>query len=111
MPLGQNPGLKRKPRSIRSQRQKILILGHYANPAIQFLPDRVTKDAALFIDVILLRSIQFFNHVNRQNRQRDQLRVRMLERSARRFSMILKKQNVLKPPVFLKIENTIAEGP
>src|ERR1700674_556720 len=35
----------------------------------------------------------------------------MLERSACGFSVILENQDVLEPPVFLEIQNAVAEGP
>src|SRR4029077_583686 len=41
----------------------------------------------------------------------NQLRVRVLQRGSGRFSVILEEQNVFEAPVFLEVENTIAEGP
>ena len=46
-----------------------------------------------------------------KNGQRDQLRVRVLERSARGFAVILEEQDVFEAPVFFQIENAVAEGP
>src|SRR5271154_116665 len=37
--------------------------------------------------------------------------MRMLQRSAGGFSVILEEQNILEAAVFFEIENTIAEGP
>src|SRR6202521_605965 len=57
--LGENPGFKGKPRSIRSESQKIFVLSHHSDTAVSFLPDGVAKNAALFVDVILFCSLQF----------------------------------------------------
>ena len=111
MALGEDPGFKGKPRSIRGERQKIFVLSHDSNPVLHFLPDGVAEDTALFVDVILLGSLQFLHHVNGQNRQRDQLRVGVLERGAGCFSVVLEEQNVLEASIFLKIENAITLGP
>ena len=69
MALGQNPGLKRETRRIRRKRQKIFVLGHHSRSTFDFLPDHVAEDAALFVDVILLRALQFLDHVNGQDGQ------------------------------------------
>ena len=111
MALGENPGFKGKPRSIRGESQEIFVLSHDSDAVLAFLPDGVAEDTALFVDVILLGSLQFLNHVNGQNRQRDQLRVSVLERGSGCFSVVLEEQNVLEAPIFLEIENAIAEGP
>src|ERR1019366_7690433 len=109
--LGEDPGFKRKPRSIGGESQKIFVLGHDSGAVVDFLPDAVTKDAALFVNVILLGSLQFLHHVNGQNGQRDKLRVRVLERGAGGFSVVLEKQNVFEAAVLLEIEYAITKGP
>src|SRR5271157_5282240 len=52
----------------------------------------VAEDAALFVDVILFGSLQFLSHVNGHNRQRNQLRVGVLERGAGCFSVVLEEE-------------------
>src|ERR1035441_10225505 len=109
--LGEDPGFKWKSRSIGRESQKVFVFRYHSNAVVDFLPDDVAKNTALFVDVILLGSLQFLHHVNGQNRQRDQLRVRVLERGAGGFSVVLEKQNVFEAPIFLQIEYAIAEGP
>src|SRR5579864_7772940 len=104
MLFGKNPGLKRKPWRVWSQREKILILRYYASPRFCFLPDHIAKHAAFLVDIILLSPFQLLDHIDGKNRQRDQLRVRMLERRPGGLPVILKNQNVLESAVFLKVE-------
>src|ERR1700733_316961 len=111
MLLGQNPGLKRKPRRVRSQSQKIFVLRHHARARFNFLANNVAEHTALFIDVILLGAFELFDHIDRENWQRNQLRVRMLQRSSSWLAMILETQDVLEPPVFLEIKNAVAKSP
>src|SRR5580700_1850948 len=111
MLLRQNPGFERKSRSVRGQRDEVLVLSDHSSTAIHLLPDDVAEHATFLVEEILLRTFQFLRNVDRQDRQRDQLRVRMLQRGSGCLAMILENQDVLESPVFLQIENAIAEGP
>src|SRR6266404_8311235 len=103
MPLGEYPGFEGKTRSIGSESQKVFILSHHANPVFCFLPDDVAEYTTLFVNVVLLGSLNFFDYVNGQNRQGDQLRVGMLKRCSSRFSMILEDQDVFEAAILLEI--------
>src|ERR1041384_4657070 len=111
MLLRQNPRLKRKARRVWSQRQEVFVLIHNARSVINFLPDDVAENAALFVQEILLCALQFFDHVDRNNGQRDQLRMGVLERFTRSFTVVLENEDVLEPLVLLQVENTITECP
>src|SRR5579872_5343604 len=111
MLLGQDPGFKREPRSVRSQREEVLILCNHASASLRLLPNYIAKHATLFVDVVLLGAFQLLDHVDGKNRQSNQLRVRMFQRRSGSLSMILENQDVLEPPVLLQIKNSVAEGP
>src|SRR5712671_5904510 len=111
MPLREYPGFERKTRRVGRECQEVFVFSHDANTVLGFLPNDVAEHATLFVNVVLLRSLNFFDHINRQNWQRDQLRVGMLERCSSRFSMILENQDVLEAPIFLEIQDAVPEGP
>ena len=111
MPLGQNPGFKRKARSVRGESEEVLVLGDYTDDAVRLLPDDVAEYAALFVEVVLLGALQFFDHVDGKNRQGDELRVCVLQRGACCFAMVLENEDVLEPAIFLQVEDAITEGP
>src|SRR6266536_5676206 len=111
MLLGQNPRLEWKSRGIWRDGQKIVVLRNHSNSGFGLLPRDVAKNAALFIDVILLRAFDFFSNVYGHNRQRDQLRMRVLQSSASGFPVVLEDQDVFEAAVLLQIENAVAEGP
>ena len=109
--LGKNPRLERKARSVGSERDEIFVLANDAHAGFDFLADNVAKNAAFFIHVILLGAFEFFASRAGNNRQGDQLRVRMLEGRAGGLAMILENQNVSEAPVLSQIENAVAERP
>ena len=79
VPLRQDPGFEREAWCIGSKGQKVFVLRNHANAVIDFLSDDVAEHAALFVDVVLLGSLNFFHDINRQNRQRNQLGMRVLQ--------------------------------
>src|SRR5215472_6473682 len=111
MAFGQNPGLKRKTRRIGAERHEIVVLRGYAHLGLQLLPDNVAEDAALFTAEVALGAIQFLNYLLGQNRQSDDLRMRVLQARACSFAMVLEYQDVLETAVLLQVENAVTEGP
>src|SRR5581483_1945940 len=107
----QNPRLEGKPRGVRSQREKILVLGHDANAGLGLLPDDVAENTALFVNVVLLGALDFLSQVYREHWQSNQLGVRVLEGCASSFAVILEDQNELEAAVFFQIEDAVSKGP
>ena len=91
MVLGQDPGLKRKARRIRRDRQEVLVLRHNASTALCLLADDVAEHAALLVQKILFRALQFLRDVDGKNRQSDQLGMSMLQGCAGGLSMVFEK--------------------
>ena len=79
----QQPRLERKPRRIRRQRHDVGVLVNDAPPGRHLLPDDVAEDAALLRLEVPPRALDLLAHEVGHDRQRDQLRVRVLERRAR----------------------------
>ena len=102
MSLGKDPSLEREPRSVGSERHEVFIFRHYPDSAFGFLTDDIAENATLFVDVILLGSLEFFEHVNGQNRQGNELRMGVLERRSGCLTMILKIRMYLKRRSFLR---------
>src|ERR1035438_674832 len=98
-------------RSVRRQRKKVLIFSYHARAAVHLLPDDVAEHTTFLVEEILLRPFQFLHYVDGKNRQRNQLRVCVLQRRSGRFPMILKNQDVLEPAIFLQIQDSVPEGP
>src|SRR5579872_7394349 len=102
MALRQYPGFKWEPRRIGLDHHEAVSFGHQAYARLRFLAHNVAVGAALLKVVVLLGTVQLFFHSLRNDGQSDQLRMGMLERGTRGFSMILEKQNVAQPPVLLE---------
>src|ERR1700742_2747475 len=111
MTLGKYPHLKREWRRIRAKRDKVFIFRSHAHASLHLLPDNVAKNAALFVGEVTPRSFQLFHYLLGQNRQGNNLRVRMLQRSAGSFTVIFKDQNVFEAAVLLQVEDAIAKRP
>src|SRR5271169_4174506 len=111
MALRQNPGLKGKPRRIRSHGDELTVLRDHADGILQLLPNHVTVDATLFVNVVLLRALKLFHSVLGNDGQRDQLRVRMFEGGSGCLSIILEQQNVFEAAVSLEVDDAVAKGP
>ena len=107
----QNPGLKRESRRVRGKRDEVIVVQDHARLGFNFLADHVAENAALFFVVVVLRAVHFLAHALGHDRQRDQLRMRMLERCAGGLPVILEKQNVAEAAVVFQIEHAIAIGP
>ena len=89
----------------------MIVLADYALACFPLLPDNVAKNAALFLVVVMPAVIHLFAHSARNDGKSDQLRMRMLHRRARRFSMILEDQYIPKALVVLQIQHAVAIGP
>ena len=83
----------------------------YPRPLAHFLPDDIAEDAAFALLKMPLRAVQLFLHLARQDWQRDQLRVRVLERRARGRTVILENHDVPQPDVPFQIKHPLAPGP
>src|ERR1700730_10551687 len=96
MGLWQQPHFKRKTWCIGCQSNEMLIFSDDPLPGIALLPDNVAKNAALFLVVIVPAIVDLFAHATRNDRQGDQLRVRMFQRSARCFAVIFENEDIAK---------------
>src|SRR5256885_16149296 len=102
MPLGQHPGFKWEARRIRRKRNKILILRNHARAYFALLANDVAEDATLFVAVILLRAIKFLDHLFGHDGQGNELAVRVFQRRARSFAVILENEDVTEAFVLLQ---------
>ena len=59
----------------------------------------------------MLRAVHFLAHALGHDRQRDQLRVRVLQRRAGRLAVVFEKQDVAEATVVFQIEHAVAIGP
>ena len=100
MLFGKNPGLKRKPRRVRRKRDEVFVLRNHAIADFALLLDNIAENAALLIDVILLGAFNFLGDVNRNDGQRNQLRMCVLHRCSSGVAVILENQNIFETPVF-----------
>src|SRR5713101_7633892 len=111
MLLGQKPDLKREPRGVGSQGNELGILGDDADLRFHLLADDVAEDAALFLLVIVLAAVHFLAHALGDNRQRNQLRMGVLERRPGSLAVVLENQDVTEALVILQVEDAVAIGP
>jgi hypothetical protein len=109
--LRDDPYLEGESGSKRGQNDEALILRDQARALFLLLAKNIAKDAPLFEVVVFTRAVHLFAHPLGDNRQGDELGVRMLERGARRLTVVLEDEDVLEAPVLLEIQNAIAESP
>src|SRR5882762_8475560 len=111
MGLWQQPHFKREPRSVRRKRDEVIVLANHSLAGFALLSDNIAENAALLLIVVVPTAVHFFAYSARYNRQRDQLRVGVLHRRARAFSVILENQHVAEPLVVLQIQHPVAIRP
>src|SRR5579885_406870 len=99
VPLRQDPGFKREPRRIRLDYGEPVCFGYQARARRGLLPDDVAVDAPLLEVVELPGSVEFFLHRVRNHRQRNELRMRMLERSAGGLAVVAEQHDVAEAAV------------
>ena len=80
-------------------------------PAVVSCADDVAEDAALLEIVESFGAVHFLLHALGDHRQRDELRVGMLQRGAGRFAMVLEQEDVAEAAVLLEIVDALLEGP
>src|ERR1019366_10756221 len=76
-----------------------------------FLADDVAEDAALLQIVKEFGGFHFFLDALGDDGKRDQLGMRMLQRSAGGIAMVLEKDDVAEAVVLLEIVDALLEGP
>ena len=64
-----------------------------------------------FVVVIVLRAVHFLAHALGDDRQGDQLGMRVFERGAGSFTVILEEQNVAEAAVVFQVEHAVAISP
>src|SRR4051812_19944693 len=103
MCLRKYPYLVRRPRRIRTARDKIADL--FDDPAAlpQLLRQDVAKDAALFLAVIVLARAKLVQHSPRDERARRQLRRGMRKILTCHCAMVLEDGDVLEPLVSFQV--------
>ena len=94
MHLRQDPHLKRCAGCKRRDRYKMFILTDDPDILLNFLPDDIAKDTPFFILVVGEGPGKLGDDHPRKNRQGNELRVGMFERSSGSFSEIFKNYNV-----------------
>src|SRR6266446_4671746 len=89
----------------------MLVFADDAFAGVAFLADDVAENAALFFVVVVPAVVDLFANAARDNRKRDQLRMRMFEGSAGGFSMILEDEDVAEALVVFQVEHAVAVSP
>ena len=75
------------------------------------LPDDVTKDAAFFRLVVPPGAVDLLGDEPGHDRQRDELRVGVLQRRTGGRAVILEHQDVAEPDIALQVDDPLAERP
>ena len=95
MTLRQNPRFERKPRRIQGERHHIRIFRNQPAAVGGLLLQDVAEDTPFLRLEMQPRAVHLVAHFARHNRQRDELRVRVLQRGTRRGTVVL--ENDLRP--------------
>ena len=109
--LRKNPGFEWESGRVGREGHEVVILGNDSNGIFEFLTDDVAEDTSLFVDVVLFGAFQLLDNVLGKNGQRNQLRVRVLQRSTGGLPVILKDKDVFETLVLTKIDDTVAKSP
>src|SRR5512144_2748219 len=107
MTFGKNPGLEGKTRGVRRDGEEAVIFGDHANPGLDLLANDVAKNATLFIDKVLLGTLQLLRHMLGHDGKCDELTVRVLQSSAGHRPMVLEQEDVLEAPVLLEVNDAV----
>src|ERR1700719_4915223 len=89
----------------------MLVFADDAFASIAFLTDDVAENAALFFVVIMPTVVDFFADAARHDGQSNELRVRVLDGSARSFAVILEDEDVTEALIVLEVQHAVAVGP
>src|SRR5213594_682682 len=106
---GQDPRLERKARREGGDGHEAVALDDEPAAASTLLPHDVAPHAALLDLPVLGGAGQLLGDHDRNDGQRDELRVRMLERSAGGLAVILEDEDGLEAAILLEIEHALSE--
>ena len=109
--FGQQPHFKRETRRVRRQRDEVIVFADHPFAGVALLANHVAENAALFFVVVVPATVHFFAHAARNDRQRDQLRMGMLQRSAGGLAVIFENQDVAEALVVFQVEHAVAVRP
>ncbi len=77
----------------------MFVFTNYTFAGVALLADDVAENAALFFVVIVPAVVDLFSYASRDDGQRDQLRVRVVDGRPGGFSVILENEDVAEPLV------------
>src|SRR5271165_6234225 len=78
---------------------------------VALLADDVAKDAALFFVVVVPTAVHFLAYAAGDDGQGDELGMRMFDRGASGFAVILENQDVAEALIVLEVQHAVAIGP
>ena len=105
VPLRHDPGLEGAPRRPRREHHELVVLVDEPGAVLPLLPDDVAEDAALLVLVVAPRALDLLDHLARHDRQRDELRVGVVERGAGQLPLVLEEQDVAEAQVVAEVED------
>src|SRR6266571_2726797 len=111
VPLGQHPHLEREPRGEGRDGEELGVLAHDPAPVADLLMDDVAVNAAFLILIVFTAAGDLVHHGGRDDGQRDQLRVRVLQRGPGGRAVVLEDQDVAEPGVFPQVQDAVAVRP
>jgi len=111
MLLGKDPRLEGETGSKSGHRNEALIFADHSDLLLKLLSDDIAEDASVFIVKIVFGSFDLFTHSSRDDREGNQLGVGVLKGSSRGHAVVLKDEDISKPPVSSQIEDSLAIGP
>src|ERR1700757_879352 len=78
---------------------------------VALLPDNIAEDASFLFVVVVPAVVHFFAHTPRHDWQGDQLRMWMLYRGSRSFTVVLENQHIAETLVILQVQHPVTVGP
>jgi hypothetical protein len=111
MAFGENPRLEWKSGSIGSDGDEELVFKNDTASLLEFLPDDITEDTSVLITKIDFGSFDLFGHPLWNDGEGDDLRMRMLERSPCRNSVVFEDEDISKTLIPPQIDDPLAIGP
>ena len=101
----------RKLRERRPAVHQVRVLGHETPAILRFLADDVAEHAAFLGGKVRARAVDLVPHLARHHRQRDQLRMRVVERRPGRGAVILENDDVAEAAILFQIPHPLLERP
>jgi hypothetical protein len=107
----QDPGLEGEARRVRGHGNELSSLDDHSLFGAQLVMHDIAKHAPFLVVVVLARTVNLFAQMMWHERQRNQLRMAVVERRTGGNAMVLEHEDAAQPPILFEIDHSVPERP